>query len=633
MQYNRNKFNIGDMITLIDTEYAGESFKVAGVLEQDLSDGIQYSYKLMDIKESGLGLLKMLIEEESMEPMKISEAPKNIFTECLNQYERSINPVISQPKLRIGDVVKFQNYDDIMVVNEISESNDGHYQYDVILPNDEDMVCRFDESVLSFISHDNNLEDYFTEDNESANISKVKFKEGDKIRITKGDDIDYIGEVKEVDKNDQYVVFLNEIHRYRLYSGSYLESVDYEAFMESKAFSDNLFLESGNAADDSECRKHLGLRIRGDYRQRDPRKPRLIIAIDKDDESHVPHFHVFKSENDFKLWENSISLAITDNKYYHHESHNNTLDESELDAVLRCFGQETSASPFSENVWQYLIYYWNMFNEGYDIDINTPIPNYSRLFSNNPDNIMSNAAIMEFATAEPVVNEYPVKKFDRNLPPDYHLIMEAEERKAKEMESVNENISSDDILDMEIEDQEDPYFEMAQVKWGFMSIKLAIYGKEGDGYPHFHFYKECAPEKGIPENKRKRGGCICIESANYFIHGTHKDTMEPKEIDGLIKFLKTKNKTFTSLTNWEYIIGQWNDNNPDSKQLPIDLPIPNYNSNMKSVQKDKNGTKVISENAALEDDILNSTIDDEETGMSESMSITDFLNLDIDEIL
>lgn len=1020
MQYNKNKFNIGDMITLIDTEYAGESFKIAGILEQEFANGdIQYSYKLRDINESGLGLLDMLISEERIEPMKTTKAVKNLFIEYLDQYERAVNPVISKPKLRVGDVVKFQNYDDLMVVKEISESNNGNYNYDVILPNDEDMVCRFEEDFLVLQYHDSNYAHYFTESvsnglpawrgelynvyslyfdpdihaygelnrreceeynndtippvymehilrshsiyerindvikssenrkaimeelgisindlnkiesdikrkinarnlndmdsdskrkitnkmpsdlkftdqelafvdevckidgrkdhypiemtniqimqavkeaysgamkighrkiqdikdkrneetisstkgrilyegvsrkgmviqfwynfdldlietaypvpdsnskkhqrnyNESVNASKVKFKEGDKIRITKGDDIDYIGEVKEVDKNNQYVVFLNEIHRYRLYSGNYLESVDDEAFMESKAFSDNLFLESGNAVDDSECKKHLGYRIRGEYRQRDPRKPRLIIAIDKDDESHVPHFHVFKSENDFRLWENSISLAITDNKYYHHESHNSTLNESELDAVLRCFGQETSANPFSENVWQYLIYYWNIFNEGYDIDINTPIPDYSRLFSNNPDNVMSDAAIMEFATAEPVVNEYPVKKFDRNLPPDYHLILEAEERKAKEMKEVNENTSSDDILDMKIEDSyfemativrdvdrkgkiliavnperdrlniayfkvydsndiktakrvirlhfkdsgmeyhndmyekwilnsndkkhikkllespnkrhksysnwqymcfqwnyennlidddidayfngdydekyinhpntalttayvpstqkmpetwndnpdeeaktestaleddvldmeiEDSYFEMAQVKWGFMSIKLAIYGKEGDGYPHFHFFKGCAPEKGIPENKKNGGGCICIESANYFIHGAHKDTMEPKEIDGLIKFLKAPHKTLKKITNWEYIVDEWNQNNPDSRQLPIDLPIPNYKSNMKSVQKDNNGTKnileIISKATNLDDDILNSTIDGENT--------------------
>lgn len=160
---------------------------------------------------------------------------------------------------------------------------------------------------------------------------------------------------------------------------------------------------------------------------------------------------------------------------------------------------------------------------------------------------------------------------------------------AKTESTESGDIMNENILDMEIDDYES-YFEIAQVKWGFMSIKLAIYGKEGS-YPHFHFYKECAPEKGIPEEKKASGGCLCIESANYFIHGTHTEKMNPKEIDGLIAFLRKKNRTFTSITNWEYIVGQWNDNNPDQKQLPVNIDIPDYRSDMNTIQEDKRKNK------------------------------------------
>ena len=129
------------------------------------------------------------------------------------------------------------------------------------------------------------------------------------------------------------------------------------------------------------------------------------------------------------------------------------------------------------------------------------------------------------------------------------------------------------------------FMEMATVKWGFMSIKLAIYGKERSGYPHFHFFKGLKPEGGIPDEYRNGGGCLCIESPNYFIHENHVDTLTPKEIKGLIKFLREQNKTFKSISNWEYIIGQWNDNNPEEKQIPMDTPIPDYKSNMSSVQE------------------------------------------------
>lgn len=136
----------------------------------------------------------------------------------------------------------------------------------------------------------------------------------------------------------------------------------------------------------------------------------------------------------------------------------------------------------------------------------------------------------------------------------------------------------------EIINNSEPFLEMATVKWGFMSIKLAIYGSEGSGYPHFHFFKNLKPEGGIPESYRSGGGCLAIESANYFIHGGHREKLDSKEIKGLIKFLNEKNKTIKSVTNWEYIIALWNDNNPDMKQLPLDINIPNYKSNMDTVQ-------------------------------------------------
>lgn len=46
--------------------------------------------------------------------------------------------------------------------------------------------------------------------------------------------------------------------------------------------------------------------------------------------------------------------------------------------------------------------------------------------------------------------------------------------------------------------------------------------------------------KRYSRREKASGGCLCIESANYFIHGTHTEKMSPKEIDGLIAFLRRK---------------------------------------------------------------------------------------------
>lgn len=148
-----------------------------------------------------------------------------------------------------------------------------------------------------------------------------------------------------------------------------------------------------------------------------------------------------------------------------------------------------------------------------------------------------------------------------------------------------------DLMNAPIEEYEessfsvDDYFtEMATVKGGFMSIKIAIYGSEGR-YPHFHFYKGIAPEQGISKDRRNGGGCICIETPNYFIHGRHTEKMDRKEIDALISFLKSPHKLLKQHTNWEYIISEWDQNNPEQKQLPIDLPIPDYRHDMSSIQE------------------------------------------------
>lgn len=61
--------------------------------------------------------------------------------------------------------------------------------------------------------------------------------------------------------------------------------------------------------------------------------------------------------------------------------------------------------------------------------------------------------------------------------------------------------------------------------------------------------------------------------------------MDRKEIDALISFLKSPHKLLKQYTNWEYIISEWDQHNPEQKQLPIDLPIPDYRHDMSSIQE------------------------------------------------
>ena len=134
----------------------------------------------------------------------------------------------------------------------------------------------------------------------------------------------------------------------------------------------------------------------------------------------------------------------------------------------------------------------------------------------------------------------------------------------------------------EINQEEENFVcEMATCKGGFESVKLAVYGSEGEGYPHFHFYQGLSPESGIP-NKGQGGGCILFKDAKYFIHGTHRSTLERNEMKKLIPFLKQKHLIY-NVQNWIYLITEWNTNNPYAYVDPL-TPIPPYHIGMPSVR-------------------------------------------------
>lgn len=151
----------------------------------------------------------------------------------------------------------------------------------------------------------------------------------------------------------------------------------------------------------------------------------------------------------------------------------------------------------------------------------------------------------------------------------------------------------DMILDSQIPlleaaaEQSHLFTEMAHVKGGFNSIKLGVFEDETGDIPHFHFYKGLKPEGGIPKNARTSGGCICFMSPNYFLHAGHKETMDKKEMKGLIEFLNKDHESISGITNWIYMISLWNDNNPLRKQVPINTKIPAYTHNMESIKDNK----------------------------------------------
>lgn len=97
--------------------------------------------------------------------------------------------------------------------------------------------------------------------------------------------------------------------------------------------------------------------------------------------------------------------------------------------------------------------------------------------------------------------------------------------------------------------------EMARV--GFLD-KKEIYIRTNDpgNIPHFHIWD-------ISTMGDEFHTCIKIESPEYFHHEGKEDVLSSKEKKELIRFLSSerKNSRF-KMTNWQYLVDLWNDNNP-----------------------------------------------------------------------
>lgn len=111
--------------------------------------------------------------------------------------------------------------------------------------------------------------------------------------------------------------------------------------------------------------------------------------------------------------------------------------------------------------------------------------------------------------------------------------------------------------------------EMAQV--GPLDNKLIIYIRSNDGgnIPHFHIIDKKTLGK-------KFHTCVEIKTNKYFHHTGKEDILNSKQRKNLNDFFKQKHKSAKlNLTNWEYCLILWNDNN-SNMNVPEDLEQPDY---------------------------------------------------------
>lgn len=86
----------------------------------------------------------------------------------------------------------------------------------------------------------------------------------------------------------------------------------------------------------------------------------------------------------------------------------------------------------------------------------------------------------------------------------------------------------------------------------------------GKGIPHFHVFNT--------EEKNGFTTCVKIQEPDYFLHGKYKDKFNGKEIDALIRFLRS---THNGKSMWDFLKATWSSMHPDNR-IPDDLQMPDY---------------------------------------------------------
>ena len=124
-------------------------------------------------------------------------------------------------------------------------------------------------------------------------------------------------------------------------------------------------------------------------------------------------------------------------------------------------------------------------------------------------------------------------------------------------------------MDIEGRTEGYPYLEMARVGITEDNLDIIIRTDDPGKIPHFHIIDRSS------KDERNNEGCICIDGAEYFSHGSKTMTLNSKQRKELIEFLNEKPKNGGFATNWRYILALWNDNNSDVI-LPMDLEMPDY---------------------------------------------------------
>lgn len=105
-------------------------------------------------------------------------------------------------------------------------------------------------------------------------------------------------------------------------------------------------------------------------------KPSLIVAVGSNERS-VPHFHVFRDDQDLRRWDHAACIMYKENRYFdHNDRSNETLNKHEITALKMKLKQKREDTP-SLTYWDWIVRLWNDSNPNYKLPIDLKMPDYN----------------------------------------------------------------------------------------------------------------------------------------------------------------------------------------------------------------------------------------------------------------
>ncbi len=94
-----------------------------------------------------------------------------------------------------------------------------------------------------------------------------------------------------------------------------------------------------------------------------------------DNEGPVAHFHIFSGPAKRPVWETCIQFTTA--SYFHHSGKEGRLDSKEKKDLINFMNSPHKGLSITN--WQYAKTLWNDNNPQWEIDANTPMPDYNLL--------------------------------------------------------------------------------------------------------------------------------------------------------------------------------------------------------------------------------------------------------------